>query len=313
MKQLNNLMCEYLSIARYSADFWNGTVFRGKRRIKVWQLERWGDENNVARYRGEDASGLQKNVWMLCKGKRDRILAVEVMNRIGTNRFSQIQYAAPKGLPLRTIVLYCGVRDCHGPNLVNEIINIESVDDDFKQFLREHPIRIYNLMELREENFETSLRELVAVFKRSDNREALKAYYLAHEDRFRRLDALSAELMSALLGLNYEKLAARERGGVNLCKAFEDERLEGKREGKKEGLMEGLRKGRKQGIEEGKKEGLEAGRKEGIEEGVKIGKREGAFLMVCTLVKSGTLEIETAASSVNMSVEVFSERMQEFC
>ena len=40
MGEVNNVLCDYLGMAVHYADFWNGTVFRGKRRIKNWQLER---------------------------------------------------------------------------------------------------------------------------------------------------------------------------------------------------------------------------------------------------------------------------------
>lgn len=40
MGEVNDYMCDYLGLAKYNADFWNGTVFRGKRKIKIWQLQR---------------------------------------------------------------------------------------------------------------------------------------------------------------------------------------------------------------------------------------------------------------------------------
>lgn len=40
MGEVNNIVCDYLGLPGYYADFWNGTVFRGKRKIRIWQLSR---------------------------------------------------------------------------------------------------------------------------------------------------------------------------------------------------------------------------------------------------------------------------------
>ena len=138
-------------------------------------------------------------------------------------------------------------------------------------------------MELQEENYETSLREIIAILKRSKDREAMKEYYLEHKERFRELDEISIDTMGVLIGKKSLKLFPQEGGGLDLCKAFEDEREEGRIEGKEEGKAEGER----------------------------IGREKGAFAMLCSLVKKGLLKIEDAAKQVNMSEEMFSKRMQE--
>ena len=84
---------------------------------------------------------------------------------------------------------------------------------------------------MQEENYETSLREIIAIFKRSKDREAMKQYYLEHKERFRQLDEISIDTMGVLIGKRSLKLFPQEEGGVDMCKAFEDERAEGKAEG----------------------------------------------------------------------------------
>ncbi len=63
----------------------------------------------------------------------------------------------------------------------------------------------------------------------------------------------------------------QEEGGLDMCKAFEDEREEGKEEGKMEGIL----------------------------------------ITLCDLVKDGLLKLEDAAKKANMSEEVFGQKMQE--
>ena len=75
------------------------------------------------------------------------------------------------------------------------------------------------------------------------------------------------------------KLFPQEEGGLDMCKAFEDEREEGKAEGKAEGE--------------------------------RIGREKGAFAMLCSLVKDGILKLEDAAKRMDMSEDMFRSRMKE--
>ena len=84
-------------------------------------------------------------------------------------------------------------------------------------------------------NYQTSQREIIAVFKRSKNREEVKKYYLEHKKRFEQMDVLSIDLMGELIGNRKLKMFRQENGGVDMCKAFEDEREEGRLEGRLEG------------------------------------------------------------------------------
>ena len=127
------------------------------------------------------------------------------------------------------------------------------------------------MKDLQEENYETSLREIIAIFKRSKDREAMKQYYLEHKERFRELDEISIDTMGVLIGKKSLRLFPQEEGGLDMCKAFEDERAEGKAEGRE----------------------------------------EGAISMLCNLVKKGLLRIEDAAKQVNMTEELFYKKMQE--
>jgi len=87
--------------------------------------------------------------------------------------------------------------------------------------------------------YSVHLREVIAVFMRSKDREAMKEYYLEHKERFRELDEISIDTMGVLIGKRSLKLFSQE-GGLDLCKAFEDEREEGRAQGKAEGKAEGM-------------------------------------------------------------------------
>jgi len=184
-----------------------------------------------------------------------------------------------KLVPVHTIGLYCGEGEYDGPGGILEMLEVEGLSKEIKALLRDYKVKIYNLKDLVEENYETSLREIVAIFKRSKDREAMKQYYLEHKERFRELDEISIDTMGVLIGKRSLKLFSQEGGGLDLCKAFEDEREEGRVQGKAEGE--------------------------------RIGREKGAFAMLCSLVKDGVMKLEDAAKRMNMTEEMFHKRMQE--
>jgi len=107
----------------------------------------------------------------------------------------------------------------------------------------EYSLQLYSLKDLDEMCFETGLRELVAIFKRSKDRVDMKEYYEEHKERFRLLDTTVIDAMGALIGISKLKLFKQEGRGLDLCKAFEDEREEGREEGFAEGRVEGHEEG----------------------------------------------------------------------
>ena len=178
-------------------------------------------------------------------------------------------------MPVYTVGLYCGEGAYDGASDVLDMLDLEGLEPEYRELLKNYKVRIYNLKDLQEERYESSLREIIAIFKRSKDREAMKQYYLEHKERFRELDEISIDTMGALIGKRALKLFPQEEGGLDMCKAFEDERAEGRIEGER------------------------------------IGREKGAFAMLCDLVKKELLKLEDAAKQVNMSEEMFCKRMQE--
>ncbi len=295
MGEVNNYMCDYLGLAKYNADFWNGTVFHGKRKIKMWQLQRH-DREYYKKSNQKKSESVRRDVQMHFRGKKNMILGVEVMDTVDytipirimdynvqelrrqirdikhkramdeTLKSGEFLYGLKKQdklVPIHTIALYCGKEEYDGATGVIGLLDTEGMDAECQRLLKDYPVKISDMKNLREENYETSLREIIAVFKRSKDKDAMKAYYLEHVERFRELDDISIETMGALIGHKKLKMFRQKGGGLDMCKAFEDERA------------------------------------------------EGALEMLCSLVKDGILKLEEAAKRVNMSEENFRKKMQE--
>ncbi len=114
---------------------------------------------------------------------------------------------------------------------------MDTLDYSIPVRIVDYPFSLYQLKDLREENYQTCLREIIAVFKRSKNREAIKKYYLEHKKRFEQMDELAVDLMGEVIGNRKLRMFKQEKGGVDMCKAFEDEREEGREEGIRQSIL----------------------------------------------------------------------------
>ena len=279
MGEINDKLCKLLSTKEYFADFWNGIVWTGEHRIKPEQLCR--DDKEYYKFL-KKSSSICRDVLMKLRGRMSAKLGIEIMETIdytipvrvmdydGQEMKRQLndiairnRHLAETGqtgwehsgeflygvrlqdriLPVMTVALYCGWEEYDGAMGILPMCELSGMQVEYKEQFLEYPLRLYSLKDLDEMCFETGLRELVAIFKRSKDRVDMKEYYEEHKERFRLLDTTVIDAMGALIGISKLKLFKQEGRGLDLCKAFEDEREEGFAEGRVEGHEEGLIEG----------------------------------------------------------------------
>ncbi len=137
--------------------------------------------------------------------------------------------------PLITIALYCGTVKYDGCNDLADMVQSKQIDAEYRKWINGYPLRVIMLRELKEELFQTGLRELIGVMKRSLDKDELLKYYTDNKKRFGELDDLAIETIGIMIGNTNLIECKQEGGGLDMCKAFEDVREEGKIEGKIEG------------------------------------------------------------------------------
>ena len=140
---------------------------------------------------------------------------------------------------------YDGCKDLHG------MLKLDRKPEKFRCLIPNYPLNLVTLQDISEEKFQTGLRELIGVMKRSKDKHALYAYCKEHEDRLRELDEETIRTMSVMI--NQENLLEyrQKEGGFDMCKAFEDMKQEGIEIGLSQGLSQGLSRGLSQGLSRG--------------------------------------------------------------
>ncbi len=280
MGKINDVLCDYFSIAEHNADFWNSTEFYHRAPVTASQLTRCDREYYKLRHKKGKASSVRRDVLMRYGGKPGILLGMELMHTIDytiparimdydaqeikrqLRDISRRNWKSAKGkkgywahsgeflsgirkndhiLPIHTVALYCGMEDYDGALDVLGLMDTGDLERDAQPYPNAYPFRIYSLRELSEERLQTSLREIVGVFKRCQDKEAMLEYYNMHKERFQQLDELSIETMGVLIGRADLKLFPQEEGGLDMCKAFRDAIEEGRTEGKRESSLEAIR------------------------------------------------------------------------
>jgi hypothetical protein len=143
-------------------------------------------------------------------------------------------------MPVITTVFYHGEAEYDGCRDLHGMLHWTKEQEKYKSFVANYPLRLVTLKEIQEECFRTGLRELVGVMKRSGDREKLLQYWEENRERFDGLDDETIETMGILIHQPDLKNYRKEKGGLDMCKAFEDVKQEGKREGKLEGKADDI-------------------------------------------------------------------------
>lgn len=199
-------------------------------------------------------------------------------------------------IPVVTIVFYHGEGNWDAPESFREMLDMKGLDKTLSSLHPDYHLRIIRISDLKEENFESGLRELIGMMKRKNDKAAMQEYYLKNESRFRNMDDETYDLICTMI--NQKTLAAAktkyknsEKETVDMCKAIDDMVKDGKAEG----------------IRIGEERGKRLGEKEGKKLGQKLGEDKLAQL-VSRLIKDGRIaELSKASESSRTRQKLYRE------
>ncbi|MDY5102255.1 MAG: Rpn family recombination-promoting nuclease/putative transposase [Agathobacter sp.] len=178
-------------------------------------------------------------------------------------------------MPVVTITVYWGSKEWDGPRCLYDMIS--STDERLKKFVSDYHINLVVPQEITDfDKFRTTLGEVLEAIKVSEDKEAMKQL-LATNPQFAEMDNESVAAINTFIGVN---IPVNTEGSVtDMCKAWEDQKEEGRTEGRTEGLTEG--------------------------------RTEGHLFEVYSSVQDGDYGIERGAEKLGISEEEFEKRMLE--
>lgn len=170
-------------------------------------------------------------------------------------------------IPVITIVLYWGDKKWKGPTRLKQMLKVSELDEELQQYITDYPIHLIHIDDLKEhEYFKTDIKHMVALNQCRHDMAKYRKYISENTEAFSHMDAATCFAISKVCDskelLNCIQLNVQNKNGkesVNMCKALEDLKEEGRMEGREEGREEGRLEGREEGLMEGRMEGQEHG------------------------------------------------------
>lgn len=194
MGKADEYQFDYLEDNHRFADQVNGALFQGRQIVKPDELE---PADTQVVYLGKEA------------GSREKFT------------------------PIITLVVYCGTEHpWDGARCLHDLLDL---DDDMKEFVTNYKLNLYDCHEHDTfDEYHTGLRQLFEVVRYSDDKEKLQKVMDENKAAYNNMDSETRELLEVVANIKIAREENRimENGErkYNMCKAFQDMKLEGMQE-----------------------------------------------------------------------------------
>ena len=142
-----------------------------------------------------------------------------------------------KLIPVITITVYLGTKEWDGPRKLSDMFG--DVDEELLPFIPDYRINLLAPREITDfTGFRTSIRQLFEVLKNAYDKEKMQEV-LQNDEKFSRVDRETVEAINLFAGTDIDIDEKEEV--IDMCKAWEDQKNEGRELGREEGRELGER------------------------------------------------------------------------
>lgn len=269
---------DYLDDNQRFADQVNGALFGGKQIVKPEELEPMEPqsvnlENRAGKRRTAKTVVDKKRLW---NGRKIHILVIENQNYVDyqmvfRNMLSESiaynkQWKQKKAeherqddlkktdeylshmkkeeifTPIITLVVYFGTE--HPWDGAKCLYDLLDIDEDMKSVVSNYRLNLYDCQAHDTfEEYQTGLRQVFETVRYAKDKEKLQQIMEANREAYSRIDSETKEILEVIANVKIpEEFKLMEEGEerYDMCKAFEDMRLEGYEEGIEKGLIKGI-------------------------------------------------------------------------
>ena len=143
-----------------------------------------------------------------------------------------------KLIPVITITVYLGTKEWDGPRKLSDMFG--DVDEELMPFIPDYRINLLAPREITDfTGFRTSIRQLFEVLKNAYDKEKMQEV-LQNDEKFSRVDRETVEAINLFAGTDIDIDEKEEV--IDMCKAWEEQKNEGRELGREEGRKEGREK-----------------------------------------------------------------------
>lgn len=213
------------------ARMWKGKVIH----ILMVEQQSYVDYRMVLRNMLSESLSYHKQ-WKRRKAFHDKAEDLQA----GTDAFFSGIEKSEKFMPVITLVVYCGtIRQWDGARCLHDLLDM---DDETAKFVTNYRLNLYDCHGHDTfEEYHTGLRQLFETVRYGREKEQLKRLMEENKEVYNNIDRETRELLEVVAKVKIPEEYKVMKDGTEkfeMCKAFEDYRLEGKIEGKQEQLVQ---------------------------------------------------------------------------
>lgn len=147
-----------------------------------------------------------------------------------------------KFTPVITLVVYCGTaHPWDGARCLHDLLDI---DEELKEFVSNYRLNLYDCHEHDTfDEYHTGLRQLFETVRYGRDKKQLKRIIEESKEAYNNIDSDTRELLEVIAKVKIPeeyKVVKNGEERFEMCKAFEDYRLEGRLEGERDGMQKHL-------------------------------------------------------------------------
>ncbi len=209
------------------------------------QNQTYADYRMVLRNMLSESIGYHKQ-WKRRKAAHERMRDLTP----GTDAFFSGMERDEKFIPIITLVVYCGME--HGWDGARCLHDLLEIDERLKQYVTNYTLNLYDCHAHDTfDEYRTGLRQLFEVIRYGGDKKQLQRVMEESREAYSGIDRETKELLEVVADVKipeeYGEMAEGSADGAggrryNMCKAFEDYRLEGKEEGRQQEQLDTARR-----------------------------------------------------------------------
>ena len=210
----------------------------------------------VLHERGTDYYNQWKNIRKKHKENRDLKHREELLS--GIKRIDTF-------CPVLHMVIYFGRNKWTAAKSMDELIPQNIFPKELQRLFKgEKSVLVFEVRHFQDtQRFHTDLRQVCEFLQKTEDKTELEKYVRENKSIFAQLPEDTYDLLTAMSGIKQMALMKdtirTEKGGLDMCKAFDDMQAEWELKGERRGELRGERRGKR----EGRREGRRKGRREG--------------------------------------------------
>lgn len=149
-----------------------------------------------------------------------------------------------KFAPIVTLVVYFGTgRPWDGAKCLHDLLDI---DDELKKYVTNYRLNLYDCQEHDTfHEYHIGLRQVFETVRYASDKEKLRKIMEENRETYSKIDSETKDMLEIVANIRIPEEFKTTEGGeerYDMCKAFEDMRLEGYEEGMAEGMAAGIAK-----------------------------------------------------------------------